>query len=270
MRLVQFFLHSLRSYGIAAVVIFFLVHRILFFKPGTLETITSYTVYPLIVAQKYLIDPITQWQHTRKSAEEFYKQIAALHEHNEQLQAELVALQAQQQFLAETQELRAYKTRYKQSPHALAHIIFKQLGASEQFFLVDCGSATGIKQDMVAVYKNCLLGRVTQVLPQYSKITLITDAKCNVAAFCANSRSDGITQGVNATDTLELKFVSHLNKMQIGDTVLSSGQGLVFPHGFGIGTISECSVDGLYYHVLLKPLLDFAAVQYCYIIQKGD
>lgn len=269
-QLLRKFSLSFSSYVVGIALTFFLLHRLLFLHPGIVETTVSYAVYPFLLIQKSIVDPIVHWQNSRKSAHEFTKELVALQEQNSHLQAELVALQAQKQFLTETHELRCYKGRYKIAPHCLAQVIFKQLNTNEQFFLLDCGSNKGVAQDMIAVYKNCLLGRITQVFPQYSKVTLITDKRSNVAAFCATTRSDGIAEGVNADDLLKLKFVSHLQKVQKDDRVLSSGQGLVFPHGFGIGTVTDYYVDGLYYNVTVAPLVDMQAVQYCYVIQKGD
>jgi len=260
---------SLSFFVIVISISFFLIHRILFLYPGIIETGVSYVVYPFLLLQKTIVDPITSFQNNRKTAQQFIDMLATLQKEKDDLRAELVALQAQKQFLTETEELRAYKKRYKVAPHGLVHVVFKQLNNQEQFFLIDSGSKKDIVEGMVAVYKNCLLGRVTQVFPHYSKITLITDKKCNVAAFCATTRSDGIVQGINDTQKLELKFVSHLQKMQKDDRVLSSGQGLVFPHGFGIGTVADCYVDGLHYCVTVKPLVDMQNVQYCYVIRKN-
>ena len=261
---------SFSSLLIAAVCIFFALHRLLYFSPSFLDNAVSCLVYPFLLVQNSIVDPFLQLKKQQTTKHALLQKIDALQEEKERIQQEVLTLQAQSHFMGETEDLRAYKNRYVSGVQLLAQVIFKQLNEQEQFFLINKGAVHTIKEGMVAVYRDCLVGKITQVFPYYSKVTLVTDKKCNVAAFAAETHADGIVEGCNKQDRLSFKFVSHLQKMKQNDRVLSSGQGLVFPHGFGIGSVQECYVDGLYYCVHLKPLLEFDTLRYCYIIQKSD
>jgi len=82
------------------------------------------------------------------------------------------------------------------------------------------------------------------------------------------TRAAGIVEGINKQDELRLSYISHLSVVHEGDEVLSSGQGLIFPRGFALGTISHCEVDGLYQKVVLKPCIDVTAIDFCYLLEK--
>ncbi|HVX01058.1 MAG TPA: rod shape-determining protein MreC, partial [Candidatus Babeliaceae bacterium] len=152
----------------------------------------------------------------------------------------------------------------------IADIILKQLTPEQQFFLVDAGSHKGITVGMVAVYKNCLVGKVTEVYPFYSKIVLITDSSCKISAFCLRTKAQGIHEGENSLDTTHLSYVSNLEAVQEDDLVLSSGEGLVFPRGFGLARVKYVELKDFKYTILLQPLVDFHTLTQCSLILKGN
>lgn len=196
--------------------------------------------------------------------------IADIIAQKEDILQELIMLKSASRFYEETAELIEFKNRYQQSPQALAQIILKNFSDGGHFFLIDKGSSAGVCVDMIAVYKNCLVGRVIEVYPYYSKLALITDKSCRVAAYCPTTGVCGIHEGVNNELVTSLEHVSHLQPIHNNDLVISSGDGMIFPRGFGLGTVQYHEIkEGLYHIVRLKPLLDFRALLYCYIVQKG-
>jgi rod shape-determining protein MreC len=121
---------------------------------------------------------------------------------------------------------------------------------------------------MVAVYNSCLVGKVIEVYPWYCKVGLITDSECKIAAFCAKTTTNGILEGLNKDDVMMLRYVSHLSQVMEGDVIVSSGQGLIFPAGFGLGTIIHIAKENLFYTIRVKPMIDLQSVQHCIIIAK--
>jgi rod shape-determining protein MreC len=134
--------------------------------------------------------------------------------------------------------------------------------------LVDKGESSGIKKDMVAIYKFQILGRVTEAFSWYSKILLITDKKSKVAAYTNNTSAPGIVVGQNKTDTYQMVYTSHMHKIEPNDFIISSGQGLIFPEGFCLGKIKKHKVKGLYYKITVEPLIDFNTLQYCLLTNQ--
>ena len=249
---------------------FFSCHRLFYFKSGVLEKISSYIAYPILLAQKYTVQPVKNMIENRKSFSELENDFNLLLEKSHDLQAENVSLQGQLSFYDDVEEVVEFKKRYQQQELLFGQIIFRMISDQAQVVFVSVGSEAGAKKDMVAVYKNCLLGRVEEVYPYYSRVILITDKRCKVAAYCCKTKSKGICQGLNLFDNMNLCFVEHFNSLKEGDLVLSDGSGFVFPRGFGLGKIKSFEKNGLHYSVQLDPIIDLKEVSHCYFFQKSD
>jgi rod shape-determining protein MreC len=244
--------------------------RMLPYAQNAARTITSYTVYPFLKAQYFIMNPIKNLMGRIQRISDLQELVEKLGQEKEGLIAQNVALQSLVQYMNDTQELVDFKERYKGFHCHLAQVILKQFSDQGHYYIVDFGSRHGAVVDMVAVYKNCLVGRVTEVFPLFSKVVLLTDRSCKVAAFCAHTKTNGIYEGMNNEQIAALMHVSHLDSLQKNDLVISSGQGLVFPRGFGLGRIRYFDIDGVSYMVRLSPLLDFEKLAYCYLLQKGE
>ena len=131
--------------------------------------------------------------------------------------------------------------------------------------MVDAGENFGIKKGMIALYNNNLIGKVTEVYPYYSKISLVTDSLCNVAAYCSSNGVKGIHHGLKK-GTTTLSYVDHRDEVLTGDLVLSSGEGGLFPRGFALGRIEHADSTGYGRSIIVKPLVDLKRIEYCCIV----
>lgn len=254
---------------VAIVLIFFIGHRVFVKTPGTLETVASYCVYPLLVLQKTCVTPIQYFIKDKKTVEQLDGIIKDLELEKESLKAKLIEQAALLQFNQELQEIQNFKERYDTKNAQLGHIIMRRFTAQEQSFFIDIGLHHGIKPDMAVVYKNHILGKVEQVYPYYSKVLSITDKRCKISAYCEKSLTQGILQGSNNLQLFELAHVDRLKKLVEEDQIFSSGEGTVFPKGFLLGVIQSFEPEGVHYRITVKPALDFSTIAYCYVMQKG-
>jgi len=245
-----------------------LVHRVIYFSPGFIDFAFSFISYPTLVVQSHVMQPIRDFFELRKSREQLEREVVALTSHNTALQEQQTQLLSQINYMHDIKELVDYKKRYQTDHALLAQIIQKTSTPQEHSIMINAGSRKGVSIDMVAVFKNKLVGRVTQVFPCYSKVVLVTDQRCKVAAFCSKTKSTGIFEGANSKNA-QLTHVSHLVTVQVGDNVLSSGEGLVFPHGFSLGTVEHAQPNGLSYDIEIKPSISLADMSYCYVIDKA-
>jgi len=255
---------------ILAALMFFFGKQLAFYSAASMDTTVSAIMYPFIRTQHAFLYPFKNIYNRIQTVAVLHEQLAQAQSEKEALQEQLLVAQSVNNFVQETQELVKFQKRYNAFNKQLAQVVFKQFSDQAHFFLVDVGSKHGAMVDMVAVYKNCLIGRVSEVFPYYSKVTLITDKSCKVAALCAGTKTSGIYEGNNNKEVALLKHVSHLDPLQKDDLLISSGQGLVFPRGFGLGKINKFTVDGVNYQVTISPLIDVAQLNYCYLMRKSD
>lgn len=233
-----------------------------------LEHYASYVTYPILVLQRKIVEPIKLAVHQRKTNQELQALVNDLRSENEQLRNQTIELQSTVDYCQDIQELARFKDRYSAKTMVNAQILSRQLSEAGHYCWIDAGLSHGIAPNMIAVYKGCLLGRVCEVYPWFSKLELITDKSCKIAAHGLLSKASGIYQGTNSESLAQLNHVSHLATLQDNDVLISSGEGLVFPRGFGLGKIKRFHVDGLFYHIDVQPLIDVRAVSHCYIIQR--
>ncbi len=251
-------------------VIFFIIHRFLFSHFSFINTASSLISYPVLVAQKYVVAPVQLFFKRRKKNVQLTKEVQTLRAEIQKLTAENIELKSQLNYYSDIKELVQFKKRYNKNNGITAQVLLKKLSSQSHIFFIDKGSRYDIEKDMVVVFKNCLVGKVTEVFPFYSKVLLVTDKKCKVAGVCSKTKATGIHVGTNSFDATDLQRISHLSSMKEGDVVISSGDGLIFPQGFALGKVKKATVDGLYFSVIVEPLIDVRDIRYCVVLQKGE
>lgn len=150
----------------------------------------------------------------------------------------------------------------------IAQIIGRDPSSWFKSLLVDKGQLAGVKKDMVAIGSGGVVGRVIDVSAQTAKILLLTDPNSAVDVLIQRSRAQGILEG-NVEDYCILKYVPKAEDIQVGDKVLTSGIGGVFPKGLMIGTVSRVDKKraGIFQYVEVSPAVDFAKLEELLIIQ---
>jgi len=230
----------------------------------------SMLAYPVLAMQKSIVYPLKHFFERKKTVEELTVVLARVQHERDQALAQTIELNALLDYHQAIGELVDFKKRYMEDCGKIAHVLSKQLSEQAHYLLVDAGSSHGIKEDMVAVYNNCLLGKVIEVYPWYSKVMLITDKRCKVAAQCMKTGARGIYEGGNDETLGSLNHVSHLATLAYDDLVLSTGEGLVFPEGFCIGKIRSYQQQGLYHAIVVEPLIDVRSITHCIIIDRSQ
>lgn len=249
--------------------LFFFAYTQQYISFGWASTCASYLTYPILAFQKSVIEPWHARRAHKESLESYEAKYKNLQQQYQHMCAENISLRVSQKYQNDIFELIDFKQRYNPTFGVVAQVLTKHAADDGQYFLVAAGSQKGVTQDMVAVYKSFLVGRVTEVYPWYSKVSLITDERCKIAAYCEKTNSCGIHEGCNNAGATALKFVSHLDVIEEGDLVVSSGKGLVFPQGFALGRIKTTRQTELFHEVEVEPLIDLYSLDYCLIIDKG-
>lgn len=194
----------------------------------------------------------------------------------------LVGLEKENQALKrELQELKLQVNRYREADLAnqrlRALLNFKksiatpllpaQLVAFDpsgwfQTILIDKGRNDGVVRDMAVVSAEGLVGRVIGVSNHHAKVLLILDGNSAVDAYIQRSRARGVLVGLGLELCL-LKYVQRNEDVQVGDKVISSGMGGVFPKGLLVGTVQEVvrGSSGLFQRVEVEPAVNFGRLE---------
>lgn len=126
---------------------------------------------------------------------------------------------------------------------------------------IDRGSADGVREGLPVVNAAGLVGRVVRSTPHAARVLLITDASSAVAVLVQDQRIRGICRGLGGT--LALDFAQVQDAMQVGDGVITSGLGGVFPKGLVVGYVRSVHREqfGLFQTVEIEPAVDFTHLE---------
>jgi rod shape-determining protein MreC len=133
--------------------------------------------------------------------------------------------------------------------------------------LVDRGSRDAIRPGMPVVTEEGVVGLVTATAPHASRTMLLLDNQSAVDCLVERSRARGIVRG-DGTDRLSFEFFVRGDDVQVGDVVITSGFGGVYPKGLRVGEVSEVSPEGqrLVRRALLRPAVDFGRLEQVFVM----
>ena len=131
-----------------------------------------------------------------------------------------------------------------------------------QTILIDKGSNDGLVRDMAVVSADGLAGRVIGVSQHHAKVLLILDVNSAVDGLIQRSRARGVLVGLDH-DRCLLKYVQRNEDVQVGDQVITSGMGGVFPKGLLLGKVREVvrGNSGLFQSVEVEPAVNFSRLE---------
>ena len=137
--------------------------------------------------------------------------------------------------------------------------------------IIDKGRSAGIRLNMPVVHSFGVVGRVVSVSRNYSKVLLIIDRNSSVDCLIQSTRERGMFKGLSA-DKCRLDYVTRSTAAQVGDTVITSGLGGVFPKGLPLGEIVSIMEmpGGLFKEIHVRPAVDFSKLEEVLVVMGED
>jgi rod shape-determining protein MreC len=165
-----------------------------------------------------------------------YQENARLAEENERL---LGWQQAALKLASENAQLRDL-LRVAPEPatsYVTARVIANSGGAYARSVIVNAGRENGVVRGEAAVTGEGLVGRVSEVGSRAARILLITDLNSRVPVIAEGSRQRAVLAGDNSEHP-SLRYLEAGAAVRIGDRIVTSGQGGVFPPGLPVGVVA--------------------------------
>jgi rod shape-determining protein MreC len=180
-----------------------------------------------------------------------------------QLQIEADALQTER---LENVRLRRLLDLEERKPYELvaSSIVARSLDRLGGSITLDKGTAEGIEPGRAVLTPDGLVGRVERATPHQARVLTLLHRDCAVAARIERTRVDGILEWEFGNQpTLDLRYISSQEDVKVGDLVVTSGLGGIFPAGIRIGTVARVGLEpnGLMKEILVRPAVDFRSVE---------
>jgi rod shape-determining protein MreC len=135
--------------------------------------------------------------------------------------------------------------------------------------LLDRGRSHGVRSGMPVVTDRGVVGLITATTGHAARSMLLLDRQSAVDGIVQRSRARGIVRGTG-TQQLELVFVVRGDDVQVGDVVITSGVGGVYPKGLRLGQVMSVDVDEnhLLHSARLEPAVDFGRLEQVFVMLR--
>jgi rod shape-determining protein MreC len=133
---------------------------------------------------------------------------------------------------------------------------------------LDKGANDGIKLGMPVINAAGIVGRLVECYPNYSKVLLLIDRSSAVDAIDQRNRLRGVLEGIGSNRCF-LRFVHKNQDVQVGDIILASGLGGVYPQGMILGSVVavDKKVPGIFQEIEVEPAVDFTRLEEVLIVK---
>lgn len=207
--------------------------------------------------------------HTLTNFRDFVWDMRAYKSENERLALENMELRKDNRDIAaykdENERLRALlelKDEMWEYTTVAAQIISYSGTVNSEKIEINKGAIHGISVDNAVIAPEGIVGRITEVGPNYAVATTIIDTSSAVGVKNSRTGGSGLIEGdkeVSSDRRCKLTFMDKNTPLIVGDAIETSGSGGIYPPGLSVGTVMSIEADstGTLSGAVIDPSVDF-------------
>jgi rod shape-determining protein MreC len=199
-----------------------------------------------------------------------FHDMVGLYSENERLRIDNARLmqwqQAAQQLSSENARLREL-LRLAPDPAVSfisSRVIANSGGSFVRSVLIDAGSRDGVIRGQAAITGEGLAGRITEAGDHAARVLLLTDLNSRIPIAVDGSRERAVLAGDNS-DRPRLLYLPARSEIKVGDRLVTSGNGGIFPPGLPVGIVAAIE-DGI---VRVEPFAELSRLDYLRVVNYG-
>ncbi|HUI34485.1 MAG TPA: rod shape-determining protein MreC [Stellaceae bacterium] len=148
--------------------------------------------------------------------------------------------------------------------YVTARVIANSGGAYMRTLLINAGTEDHVARGQAAITGEGLVGRLTEVGNRAARVLLITDLNSRIPVMIESSHVNAVLAGDNS-ERPKLMYLTSPDAVKIGDRVVTSGEGGLFPPGLPVGVVSaiESGVPRI------EPYVELSQVGYLLVVDYG-
>jgi rod shape-determining protein MreC len=213
--------------------------------PRIIEKTRAVVIDDLAPVMSILSEPVTAFHR----ALDWSENVAYVFRENDRLRDENRSLQSWQ---ALAQKLAQENAQFKALLHvqpdqtisvAVARVIADTGGAFVRSIIIDAGKSSGVLEGQPVMDQQGIAGRVVTAGNRSSRVLLITDLNSRVPIKIAESGYNAILAGDNLPMP-KIIFLPLGALARVGDHIVTSGHGGIFPPDLAVGKIVSVSKSG--------------------------
>lgn len=198
------------------------------------------------------------------------RSVVALYQENQRLsQDNEKLLQWQQTALrlaADNQQLRGLVKAVPEPAvsYVTARVIANSGGAYVRMLMINAGADDGLGRGQAAISGEGLVGRLTEVGSRAARVLLVTDLNSRIPVVIESSHTNAVLAGDNS-ERPRLLYVGNSDDVKIGDRVVTSGEGGVFPPGLPVGVVAATEGGA----PRIEPYAELSQLGYLMVVNYG-
>ena len=138
--------------------------------------------------------------------------------------------------------------------------------------LINKGSRDGVFEGQAVLEANGLMGQVAQVMPFSSWVLLIIDASHVTPVEVTRNGERALARGsLEGDPELDLEFVIPTQDIEVGDSLISSGMGQVYPKNYPVAEVISVSRSSgqPYARIRAKPLARVSSTRHVMLVVEA-
>jgi rod shape-determining protein MreC len=148
--------------------------------------------------------------------------------------------------------------------YVTARVIANSGGAYVRTVMIDAGGEQHVARGEAAITGEGLIGRLTEVGARAARVLLITDLNSRIPVTIDGSKTNAILAGDNS-ERPRLIYLSQADGVKVGDRIVTSGEGGVFPPGLPVGVVAAVDAMG----PRVEPFVELSQLGYVMVVDYG-
>lgn len=131
-----------------------------------------------------------------------------------------------------------------------------------------------LKPRQPVVVSGGVVGQIHEVYGNFADVILLSDPRSHIDVISQRNRAHGVVQGLGHQRDYKAKiaYLEQKDAVKVGDVMVTSGMGRVFPRELIVGRVTEVKADerGLFQHATLRPSVDFSRLAEVFVIDMPE
>lgn len=135
---------------------------------------------------------------------------------------------------------------------------------------IDKGRQDGVGREMPVVVPAGVVGKISGVDDAWSHVEPLSSLESSVSVTIQRSRVRGILrpryEGPADLVSWSMEYVPPRSDVQVGDKVVTSGIGQIYPPGLRVGTVTEVAEGPLTMSVSIEPAVRLSTLEHVFVV----
>ncbi len=153
----------------------------------------------------------------------------------------------------------------------VARVVATDASSDYRVVRIDKGIRDGVKIESAVLTSEGVVGYVYRLTNSYADVLTIVDPNSRIDAQVRRIRVHGIVEGQDLRRCI-MKYVSRTEPVILGDKIVTSGLGNIYPKGIQVGAVSkiERASYGITQQIEIRPSVNFEKLEEVFVLVSKD